>query len=303
MAAAVTIVGLGETWLARWDEITYAECFAAVGASALLWWTSLVVRLGSRSPAAEIAADARHVRPRCHHCGYTITGLPVRGGCPECGSEVAPFLPDNRLAPAWKERKRVGRLRAFWRTIRAVVCDREFFRRLAIHRGAADALSFAFAASLAAAALCLVAAAVALVPHVADWEGATRVVVDSLVAGGLVAALVFWPMLSVVSIVSRACRRSPTAVLIAGCYATALAIPAAGVLSIAVLTPRIGIWAIMTRMTYRNVGGPLIGEGHFDILDILDFRIFASSLLVLAAVVFAAYRAVRGMREVRFAGW
>lgn len=55
----------------------------------------------------------------CHACGYSLVGL-AGDRCPECGATFNPNeLPYARVA--WLHRRRIGRIRAYWQTVRQVV--------------------------------------------------------------------------------------------------------------------------------------------------------------------------------------
>jgi len=41
----------------------------------------------------------------CESCGYTLSGLPLTGNCPECGDAIASSIGDHRHPPRW-ERER-----------------------------------------------------------------------------------------------------------------------------------------------------------------------------------------------------
>lgn len=51
-------------------------------------------RLRPATPAAPVASGVH-----CLHCGYDLTGVPIGGTCPECGTAVVPAF-QSTLAPA-----------------------------------------------------------------------------------------------------------------------------------------------------------------------------------------------------------
>jgi hypothetical protein len=54
----------------------------------------------------------------CHACGYSLVGL-AGDRCPECGAAFNPSdLPYARVP--WLHRRRIGRVRAYWQTVRQV---------------------------------------------------------------------------------------------------------------------------------------------------------------------------------------
>lgn len=62
----------------------------------------------------QIAPPARN--PQCDQCGYSLIGTADDGNCPECGLPVADSIgPHARSSHDWKNRKQIGRLRAWWR--------------------------------------------------------------------------------------------------------------------------------------------------------------------------------------------
>ena len=47
-------------------------------------------------------AAANRKEPFCIHCGYTLTGLPEQGICPECGSTYSrQLIQEYRRDPQW----------------------------------------------------------------------------------------------------------------------------------------------------------------------------------------------------------
>jgi hypothetical protein len=55
----------------------------------------------------------------CEHCGYNLRGL-TELRCPECGTPFVPKAPSGSLLP-WKQRRAIGRLEAYVRTVWMVV--------------------------------------------------------------------------------------------------------------------------------------------------------------------------------------
>ncbi len=69
-----------------------------------------------RSVGADRTTPVVQRAPLCQVCGYTLTGMPVDGRCPECGEPVRRSEgPDVRPGAPWQHRRRLGRLRAWWR--------------------------------------------------------------------------------------------------------------------------------------------------------------------------------------------
>ena len=54
----------------------------------------------------------------CGRCGYNLRGVPS-DRCPECGRQFDPGRLIGELIP-WEQRRYIGRVRAYWRTVRLV---------------------------------------------------------------------------------------------------------------------------------------------------------------------------------------
>jgi hypothetical protein len=77
----------------------YLGLFWWLGFKGLVWALAIPVML-----LADVARRATGARkePFCIHCGYTLTGLPNQGLCPECGSVYSPAMIDEyRRDPKW----------------------------------------------------------------------------------------------------------------------------------------------------------------------------------------------------------
>lgn len=93
----------------------------------------------------------------CHHCGYTLDGLPAEGNCPECGVPVAESTTrEGRELPAWeaptpaepasepRQTPDAGPLTRFLATTLAVTFHPgRFYRTLATRQPSGRALNFA----------------------------------------------------------------------------------------------------------------------------------------------------------------
>src|SRR5215212_9708813 len=79
----------------------------------------------------------------CEYCGYTLSGLPENGMCPECGREIAQSLPTLRKEPSW-ETGREG-FRAFIdTTIMVLFRPTHFYRTLVTRASVQSARRFAW---------------------------------------------------------------------------------------------------------------------------------------------------------------
>ena len=98
----------------------------SVALMASLWWLWALVRA--------LGADRAHLplarAPTCERCGYSLTGMPMEGRCPECGEPVVKSLgADARFGTTWERRAEVGRLQAWWRCFAGTLCQPGRFGR------------------------------------------------------------------------------------------------------------------------------------------------------------------------------
>lgn len=77
--------------------------------------------MGGSLPTTELAIDARlkglaaHDDLFCPGCGYDLRGSIGSGRCPECGLAIDRATGVSRIP--WAHRRRIGRVRAYWRTV------------------------------------------------------------------------------------------------------------------------------------------------------------------------------------------
>ena len=90
--AILGVVYLGVRYDEHFDDVEWETAIAGVVAAWLLWWLSVLLRLGARyaGPADGPGWQAR--QPRCNRCSYVLTGLSREGRCPECGLAVRESL-------------------------------------------------------------------------------------------------------------------------------------------------------------------------------------------------------------------
>lgn len=103
---------LGWRWLLLVPLMGVVALFAAGLAHPRLlgwfWWLGFKWLVMLAAVPVVLAGDvirkaaAARKEPFCIHCGYTLTGLPAQGTCPECGSGYSPrLIAEYRRDPHW----------------------------------------------------------------------------------------------------------------------------------------------------------------------------------------------------------
>ena len=92
------------------------------------------------APTAAVPAD-QALTPYCPDCGYDLRAIDSER-CPECGSSVDRTSLGRATIP-WSQRRRLGRTRAYWRTVRLVMFEpARFAREIGRPVSLADARAF-----------------------------------------------------------------------------------------------------------------------------------------------------------------
>ncbi|CAN5412696.1 hypothetical protein BH09PLA1_BH09PLA1_27820 [soil metagenome] len=80
----------------------------------------------------------------CEKCGYTLSGLPESGNCPECGQPIAAStIEDRREVPRWEQSDSPGAVDFLATTLAVVLHPTRFFRSLTTRGQIAPARRFA----------------------------------------------------------------------------------------------------------------------------------------------------------------
>lgn len=80
---------------------------------------------GDAAPGEAATLPAIDVEVFCPTCGYNLRGL-TGNRCPECGSDIEAYRQRGSLLP-WVYRDRIGRPRAFWKTVWLVTFNNRRF--------------------------------------------------------------------------------------------------------------------------------------------------------------------------------
>jgi len=212
----------------RWAGGASLDVFIGpvIFAGALVWilWAWL------RCLAAPRPTEPPRRPPMCERCGYDLSGHGLEDRCPECAEPTLASLDEqNRPGPPWVQRRRLGRARAYVRTLLQATCrPRAFGRSLRAHETRSDHRAF-FAGHLAASPLLQAAmAALLLACTEARFDGEEWLGLTLYTACVALVALVGLTLATASMIghaVGRRYRRNLlTAAVQAACYLTPLAL-------------------------------------------------------------------------------
>jgi hypothetical protein len=260
------------------------EWIALFMAAWALWWFTVLVRLGGRYAGPKTGPRWSPRAPRCDSCGYTLTGLPVSGRCPECGRAVQESLPERRRLPAfatagWPSEWILG----FVQTTGAALAERRFARGVSVWRGHRAARNYAFVICVLIGLLYACGTAPFWPPDDSDFQPFSRPAM-SLVAGITAFSCgVGWLLVVGLFVTGFGFRHAATRV-VALCYSTAWLLVVA-LLSLA------GVWAIYI------IHHRFHPHGFFD-WPVLRWIVMMPAVV---ALVLSFFRVRRMLRETRYA--
>ncbi|HUU94882.1 MAG TPA: hypothetical protein VM487_04015 [Phycisphaerae bacterium] len=285
----VVVFPVGE-WL---GEDLSGEWVALFVAGWAFWWFTVLVRLGGRYAGPKTGPRWSPRTPTCESCGYTLTGLPVNGRCPECGRAVQDSLPERRRLPAfasarWPSEWIIGFVQTTW----AALAERRFARGVSVWRGYRAARNYAFVVCLLIGLLCACGTAPFWPPDDVDFQPFSRPAM-SLVAGITAFSCgVAWLLVAGVGVTGFGFRHAAARVVVLY-YSTAW-------LLVVALLGLAGAWAIYV-IHYR-----FHPHGFFDwpVLRWIEKELFIAAWVMMPAVVtlILSFFRVRWMlRETRYA--
>jgi hypothetical protein len=293
--AILGVAYLRVTYAEPFDDLDWETALLGVGAVWLLWWLSVLLRLGSRYAGPADGPGWQPRQPRCNRCGYILTGLSHAGRCPECGLAVRESLPEERRPSPWAcATKIAGKPGAHARTIWQVLRGRAFFRSLAVYSSLDAAVRFGVWTILLTAVLCATAVTAGGAPYQdTPLDTLTSIALRFAVTTGVVVAL-FSVGLALAAL--RACRlgwRDPRPTTAVVCYGSVFFLPVVGMLGLCALLMLLAHEAGWTRGWFRL---PIFGWAHYEVL-----WGFGLALLPIVAFIWALVRLRRALRDVRFA--
>ncbi len=157
----------------------------------------MFLRAGLRYAGPAIGPAWEPRTPRCEGCGYIIANIPVSTNCPECGRPVEASLPERRKPPAFVEASTFAQAtKAFDKTLRAAISDKNFFKHLAVNRDVSrDRVFFLTGAALTivlptSIAICLLR------------NAAAEIQVDSIAAVLMAAGIVFASIVILIGLIA-----------------------------------------------------------------------------------------------------
>ncbi|MBP7934109.1 MAG: hypothetical protein KA354_05605 [Phycisphaerae bacterium] len=134
-----------------WQPLTHVygqQLLSPVPVALVLLLLGLFIRtllLGARRYVGQPTGPGFSPRePLCDHCGYRITGLPLTGLCPECGTPVQDSLPGGCRRPPLGHEPRLTAhgVLELAHTQPQILRDPSFFNTLAVYQGQRAAWHF-----------------------------------------------------------------------------------------------------------------------------------------------------------------
>ncbi len=294
--STMCLIPLGCVWvpLGRWlEEHAGDEWIVLFIIGWALWWLTVLVRLGRRYAGPKVGPRWRSRAPTCDRCGYTLTGLPVRGRCPECGRAVQDSLPERRRLPAFATARSPSEwIIGFAQTTWAALAERRFARGVSVWRGHRAARNYAFVVCVLIGLLYACGTVPFWPPDDVDFQPFSRPAM-SLVAGiTAFSCSVRWLIVAGVGVTAFGFRAATTRVVVL-CYSTAWLLVVA-VLGLA------GAWAIYI---IHHVFHPR-GVFRWPLLEWIDKETFIGAWVMMPAVValvLSFFRVRWMLRETRYA--
>ncbi|MBU0637431.1 MAG: hypothetical protein KKB50_01095 [Planctomycetes bacterium] len=281
------------------DEVGLGPGFTkfAFVIAALAWWTNVVLRLGTRYAGPPEGPGWEPNVPRCNGCGYALTGLPLDGRCPECNHAVHASLPQTRQSPSWTQATRwSARPRAYIRTARAILRERDFFRTLAVYEAPQAATRFAICTCFVAGLVGALGSIPILVGEIRSYWVHEMVFSFGLTFVTIALALSLLCFVGLALMALRACRLGqldPRPTTVATCYASVLLLGTMLLVTLCQWAAHVVSYLhLFPGSVYIRGWGPLPHQVIFGMVI---------SLLPLAALIWGLVRLRRALTDVRYA--